>query len=773
MIPFVLLLAAAVVTAPMWLTGTLPYYRDLFFQYYPWFHHARSVFQAGSFPVWTDAVQCGAPFLANPQNMLWYPPALILWFSPSLGWGVVVFLTLHIWWGGWGMARFLSLWRCPPGAAVFGGIAYGLSTFMTTRMEFPPILASASWLPWLLVYFHHIGRSPKNYWKTIALGGICAGFQFLAGNPQNAMISWLIGGGYALALFPKKSGRFALAGLLGFALAACQFFPFLELLPLSVRGGGLEPQVTMRWALTWNGIGQLFSPDMFGHPQDGTFYLQDAWWPTSGFIGIGALFCAGWGLLELFNPRNTRLAGWAAATMGVSLLLALGPRTPILPFIQTVLPVDFFRYPGVLLLGWVVGGSVLAGLGFTRILKINTESWQRWAVGTFVCAGIAVSASSLLSWSTPALKWLIAYAASGWDFPRVLVFVEHLDLAAQSWSLTFTWLTVFVGVVAFSRAKKLTPIQMAGLGSLLLAGDLCVAAWRAIPRQTHQEIFTPSSVGLRLAEISKTTVPPRRLLMHPIIWKEFQKEIGREDRLAKGWGGFRYTSRGWEVLHPNLPMLLNIPTPQAYDPLRLARLDRLLDLHSRQTSATGSPFMDAMGVGTIASSNLLKEPRLKFLETVGGINLYEVLGSPGRAWTVTRVLPAGTDSEAIKYFMAADVRKEVIISHSQGLSLTSFPQDTQSVVTWISISTHHQALEITNPHPVVLVTTDTWYPGWQVTVNGVRQPVLRANLAFRAVAIPQGKVRVEWRYVPFGFYLGLGVSLATLILLLRMLYSSP
>jgi uncharacterized membrane protein YfhO len=63
------------------------------------------------------------------------------------------------------------------------------------------------------------------------------------------------------------------------------------------------------------------------------------------------------------------------------------------------------------------------------------------------------------------------------------------------------------------------------------------------------------------------------------------------------------------------------------------------------------------------------------------------------------------------------------------------------------------------------VLADTWYPGWQATVDGVPTEILRANHAFRAVRLEAGEHTVEMAYRPPVVLVGGAVSLTALILL--------
>jgi hypothetical protein len=54
----------------------------------------------------------------------------------------------------------------------------------------------------------------------------------------------------------------------------------------------------------------------------------------------------------------------------------------------------------------------------------------------------------------------------------------------------------------------------------------------------------------------------------------------------------------------------------------------------------------------------------------------------------------------------------------------------------------------------------TYYPGWEVAVDGVPGRIIRADHAFRGVPLDGGGHRVVFRYRPASFRLGTAVSLA-------------
>jgi hypothetical protein len=81
---------------------------------------------------------------------------------------------------------------------------------------------------------------------------------------------------------------------------------------------------------------------------------------------------------------------------------------------------------------------------------------------------------------------------------------------------------------------------------------------------------------------------------------------------------------------------------------------------------------------------------------------------------------------------------------------------------------NHVELEVDAEAPCVLLLNDTFFPGWEVRVDGRPAPLLRGNVFFRAVPLGSGQHRVRMVYDPWPAKLGLALSLLTLPLLLAL-----
>ena len=65
--------------------------------------------------------------------------------------------------------------------------------------------------------------------------------------------------------------------------------------------------------------------------------------------------------------------------------------------------------------------------------------------------------------------------------------------------------------------------------------------------------------------------------------------------------------------------------------------------------------------------------------------------------------------------------------------------------------------------PGMLVVAETWFPGWQATVDGQDHEIQQVESALRGVRLDRGAHVVELRYRPWSVYLGALMSLSGLL----------
>ncbi|MGH7893432.1 MAG: YfhO family protein, partial [Candidatus Binatia bacterium] len=97
------------------------------------------------------------------------------------------------------------------------------------------------------------------------------------------------------------------------------------------------------------------------------------------------------------------------------------------------------------------------------------------------------------------------------------------------------------------------------------------------------------------------------------------------------------------------------------------------------------------------------------------------------------------------------------------------PVDGAEQVTIARDEPEEVVINVTAASAGVLVLTDTYYRGWEATLDGAAVPILRADHAFRAVMVLRGTHRVEFRYRPRSVRLGAAVSGLALVCALMLL----
>ncbi|MBI3914833.1 MAG: YfhO family protein [Chloroflexi bacterium] len=123
------------------------------------------------------------------------------------------------------------------------------------------------------------------------------------------------------------------------------------------------------------------------------------------------------------------------------------------------------------------------------------------------------------------------------------------------------------------------------------------------------------------------------------------------------------------------------------------------------------------------------------------------------------------DDRALARMRQGDFDPTRLVLLNEGEAMDGLPSTTNEV-TITEYEPEHVTLRVETDQPGYLILADSWYPGWEATVDGKPAPIYRADYIFRAVALEPGEHEVVFEYRPASFAIGAAISAASLILCL-------
>jgi hypothetical protein len=142
--------------------------------------------------------------------------------------------------------------------------------------------------------------------------------------------------------------------------------------------------------------------------------------------------------------------------------------------------------------------------------------------------------------------------------------------------------------------------------------------------------------------------------------------------------------------------------------------------------------------------------------------VYENAGALPRAWVVgDYTVATGEQALALLVSGSVDLTRTVILPREP--ALRPVPGDTARVDV-VRSGDHELALAVELDRPGIVVVSEAYYPDWKGTVDGEPAEIMRANHAFRAVALGPGRHEIVMRYDASLVRTGASVSLVALAL---------
>ncbi len=784
---------------------------DLVSFLYPTYRFAAATLANGELPLWNPTLYGGAPFIADIQAGFLYPPNLLLFLlNPDFGYGWMQWLSIgHLWWAGLGVYALCRVLGISRPAALFAGTAFAFSDPLLIHLGNLNLIAVLSWLGWVLAAFHlaltrrslawagiagllfaianYAGHAQSSYYLALAVGGywilgigywgLGTGDWGLGG--ANSRIKRLIG----LTKYLLSNIQYPLlTGLLTILLTAPLLLPSLELLPYTARAD-LAYQENVGYSLApVPALIGLITPGFFGRGPS----LHWSFWDRVElpYAGVVALLLA----LAVFFRSSTfgksRTSGvpllpWIGLAL-FGLLVALGVYTPVHGWLTQLLPgFASFRAPARAIVLWTFSVAVLAGYGIDALRNAEWGMRNREAdAHTTQYAIRNTQYATFLKWGGLALLLLFVPAtyASLLALQADSVWFLRASLAGLAVALaTGAWLGGWALVSLYSRGH-LSGLVFAGLLTALLLIEVGAAG--------------------AYTDISEND--PVRGFHHPEIIRFLKEEWNADNAdLADQRGSEKSAQSDFSASSASSPNPFRLDARTDIDnlwqpdtaalaglrdvwgivnPLLLTHWDRLWE----STGGRHTRLYDMLNAGyvLVRDGTPLPDKFVLAFDAPGELAVYRNPDAFPLAWLVTdsRTVPDADAALAAITDPDFDPATTVILlagdggrqTADGGQTTTNHPI-TQYQISNIFSTANTLSLSLTSPTPAFLVLSEVWYPSWRATVNGVETPVLRANYALRAVAVPAGDVTVAMRFAPDSWRWGLGLAGVGVLLLLGLL----
>ena len=769
---------------------TNPIPSDLVLEYYPRRLLATQMLRQGQLPLWNPTILSGTPLLADGYSSLFYPLSMLFVVLPvaqAFGWYALVHLVI----AGLGTYWFIRGLASSRSGALLASLTYIGCGFTMTWLAFPDFSPVIAWLPVTLGCVERyeqiaLERSRNAVWLRLSYGtgaAVSLAFCVLCQLQLGAIVGMSLGV-YWLTRRLIHAPRtlleviVALVGVGGMAilLSAVQWVPSLELAFQSQRRGAVN-DIVQHFGI--EGLLRLISPMVFGQQRTNPSWgppKLDAHFP---YVGMLPLLLALWGAWHTRTPGRLALVILGLVSLGATMLpAALVRDIPLLnqlPASYRWLMVTSLALAGLAANGYdnlCVQRRLLRQTKLGAVYNNQVAIGRSMAVTTLVT--LAVMSLEHLQLFTPMSRYghyytLLAQSAS---FVSLILSLSALSLvvAFVAWNWTSTC------VLTINNRIQMGGTYLLRSGALLLV--IIDLGWYGLPLQSSadpHQLFQPTrdllaAIGEDIYKVGLTS----DLVYPPTRSSEF---------LQKHLGLYRVLGADYPSLQPNSLSVFGVQDVRGYASLFSQRyLDFVRRWEGKPTGSAGwaqvylnqayttRPLLDLLGVRYIFFN-----PQSRTEEQYTGLELIR-RDDEGSIYQNPTVLP--------RVFLVHHA--EVVPDEPTVLSRltsTGFPISTTIVLTEpppvlqpaipgqpeAAVIERYTALEVdvqvTASAPGMLVLTDTYYPGWEASLDGQQAHVYRVDSILRGVAVPAGRHTIQFRYRPMSFHIGAAISITGMLLL--------
>lgn len=781
----VLLLLAFILFAPYFLSGRIFLAADTLSVVYPWKQYAAPDFEPnnplitdpitgvysdvynrqlkeGRLTQWNPYILTGVPAVGsasfgNPGR--YYPLKIFLNRYLSTPDAQTVLLFIHVFMMGVFMYLYLIKLGTGVKGALFGAVAYMFNGCAMAWLEIEMWVTVSAWLPLLLLAVERF-QGERRLVAAFS-GGLVLGMMILTGGYQLVLYSGLLmTASLIFAAFQSwrndKSlnrvsaiaGCFVVACALGLLIGAVEVLPFLELVSETTRIRrtfdfqeffAAFGRVPFRYFVT------LIFPDFFGSPVLGFNLIPKL--PTQTYMNYSEL-CMYAGVPTLFAAAAGILTVRAAAArfyLGVLVVvIAMMTGTIIyFPFFKIV-PGMSLMNPTRLIFLFTFAFSIMAAFGIgemenrTRRGTILLVSIFAFLLLVTVSCSYFAKAPWLVEWFNYEIFPLTAdMVGDVQEMKRVRtlsspVIYRPLFLVSGAFVLFCMFLLVRRRKISFTVF-----VLMIGL----LGYDLIGFSWNYNTTAARSEIYarTPS-----VDYLSKQAKPFR-------VVQDTSHDLGSNTLLPFGIEEVG----GYSSFIPDRTTRLLSYIEHGEE----AFFDRWVKLGDRPNRMLN--LLNARYLLT-APRHMITHDHYRLVHT-GDLAVYENSDVMPRAYAVHRYT-VKKDVDQILRFMGSDefdMKHEVVLEDEPSAQFVSgtAPVIVESHVVIDAYEPDEIRLSVDLSANGWLVLSDTFYPGWEATVDGTITAIMRADCNFRAVEVPKGRHTILFRYRPASVTYGIRLSI--------------
>jgi len=144
----------------------------------------------------------------------------------------------------------------------------------------------------------------------------------------------------------------------------------------------------------------------------------------------------------------------------------------------------------------------------------------------------------------------------------------------------------------------------------------------------------------------------------------------------------------------------------------------------------------------------------------------------GNAWMVHELKWVNNADEEIAALANVDLQSVAVADKqfSHQVKQTHFPKDTSAKVLLTAYAPNHLVYHFESKAQQLVVFSEIYYPkGWEAFVDGKPVPYFRVDYVLRAMVVPAGKHRIEFKFEPRAWRIGETVSLVSSLILLLLI----